>query len=439
MGKTHTSQPPAQSQAATRVAGRAILAGLSASLVTIGLARFGYTPLLPPMINEHWFSAGAAALLGAANLGGYLIGALTGRAMARYTAPVYVIRLMMLVASVAFLACSFPLSQVWFFCWRFLSGVAGGAVMVLVSGVVLHHVPDDRRGLASGAIFLGIGLGVVLSGTLVPVMLTMSLQSTWQALGVLSLLLTLAAWKAWPPYQRQDTPEALATLKTGRADFAVRLLIAQYALMAVGLVPEMMFLVDYASRGLHLGAAGGATIWVAYGAGAMAGPVLYGHLADRAGPRWAAAAVLSAQILAVVALWIVSQTWVLVILAVLLGSFPSGIVPLVLAKVQRLVHGPHARQVLWIRATVAFALTQAASGYAFSWLYSAFPGHHLLLFSIGDIALVGALALGLLPSAESAASVPSPRPAPPLPTVPAALELERSYSSESQVRTTRQR
>jgi hypothetical protein len=36
---------------------RAIFAGLCASLVGIGLARFGYTPLIPPLIALHWFAA----------------------------------------------------------------------------------------------------------------------------------------------------------------------------------------------------------------------------------------------------------------------------------------------------------------------------------------------------------------------------------------------
>ena len=63
-------------------AGRAIFAGLCASLVGIGLARFGYTPLIPPLIEAHWFAAQDVVYLGAANLVGYLVGALAGRPLA---------------------------------------------------------------------------------------------------------------------------------------------------------------------------------------------------------------------------------------------------------------------------------------------------------------------------------------------------------------------
>ena len=48
----------------------------------------------------------------------------------------------------------------------------------------------------------------------------------------------------------------------------VYLLFAQYAFMAAGLVPAMVFLVDFIARGLGAGAHLGALFWVLYGVGA---------------------------------------------------------------------------------------------------------------------------------------------------------------------------
>ena len=62
-----------------RVVGRptqATAAALSANLVGIGLARFARTPLIPVLIAAGWFTPSAAVSLGAANLAGYLAGAL---------------------------------------------------------------------------------------------------------------------------------------------------------------------------------------------------------------------------------------------------------------------------------------------------------------------------------------------------------------------------
>ncbi len=55
------------------------VAGLCASLVGLGLARFAYTPLIPALIAAKWFSPADVVYLGAANLAGYLAGALVAR------------------------------------------------------------------------------------------------------------------------------------------------------------------------------------------------------------------------------------------------------------------------------------------------------------------------------------------------------------------------
>jgi predicted MFS family arabinose efflux permease len=372
-----------------------ILAGLCASLVSIGLARFAYTPLIPSLIQAHWFSASDVVYLGAANLVGYLIGALIGHPLARQTSNKTALRLMMVAVTLAFFACGFPLSVGWYFGWRLLSGIAGGAIMVLVAGTVLPHVPASRRGLASGAIFLGIGLGIAGSGTIVPPLLSLGLQQTWFGLGVLALVLTAASWFGWPTAAHPVAAASSDTSSPARTDPKVYLLFAQYAFMAAGLVPAMVFLVDYVARGLNAGAHVGALIWVMYGLGAIIGPVSYGFLADQLGARAGIRIVLVLQALAVGLLSISSSFAVLALLAVILGSFPPGIVPLALARVHELIPDHHRQQIAWSRATVSFASFQALSGFAYSALFNASGGHHALMFVIAAAAIVVALLLEL--------------------------------------------
>ncbi|VVO17245.1 YbfB/YjiJ family MFS transporter [Pseudomonas fluorescens] len=371
-----------------------IFAGLCASLVSIGLARFAYTPLIPSLIQAHWFSANDVVYLGAANLVGYLIGALIGHPLARRTSNKTALRLMMLAVTLAFFACGFPLSLSWFFGWRLLSGVAGGAIMVLVAATVLPQVPASRKGLASGAIFLGIGLGIAGSGTLVPPLLSLGLQNTWFGLGVLALVLTAASWFGWPAAVHHAT-----TVQDNNASPAtppgVYLLFAQYAFMAAGLVPAMVFLVDYVARGLGAGPHIGALIWVMYGLGAIIGPVSYGFLADQLGARLSIRLVLVVQAMAVGALSVSSSFTALALLAVILGSFPPGIVPLALARVHELIPNPHQQQIAWSRATVSFATFQAIAGFAYSALFNASGGQHAVLFVIAAGAIVVALLLEL--------------------------------------------
>lgn len=387
--------PFPSNEAAARAGVRAIIAGLCASLVGIGLARFAYTPLIPSLIEAHWFAVADVIYLGAANLMGYLAGALLGRPLARRVSASTVLRLMMLLASAAFFACAFPLSVSWFFVWRFLSGLAGGSIMVLVASTVLPHVPVNRKGIAGGAIFLGIGVGVAASGTLVPLLMQSGLRTTWLGLGALSLLLALLSWRCWPDTLPAGKPVAAAHQATLRKDESVSLniLFLQYALMAVALVPMMVFLVDYIARGLAWGAHEAAMFWIVYGLGAIAGPMLYGALADRIGPAptthlvlWLQAAALGVMLLSHHHLVLIAATFVV-------GTFPPGIVPITLGRLHHiLASDAPAQNAAWSRATTVFALFQALAGYGYSYLFAGSGGNYHLLLEVA----IGALLLALL-------------------------------------------
>jgi MFS family permease len=99
----------------------------------------------------------------------------------------------------ALLACALPISLEWYFSWRFLSGVATGATIVLVAATFLPHVPADRKGVASGLIFVGLGLGIAATGTLVPFLLRFGLRATWIWLALFAGALTVSTWTFWPP------------------------------------------------------------------------------------------------------------------------------------------------------------------------------------------------------------------------------------------------
>lgn len=375
---------------------RHIFAGLCASLVSIGLARFAFTPLLPELIKAQWFPASAVIYLGAANLAGYLVGALAGRLIGRWLRNEHTLRLMMLIITAAFFACAVPLSFTWYFGWRVLSGVAGGVVMVLVAATVLPHVPKARRGIAGGAIFLGLGLGIAGSGTIVPLLLNLGLKETWLGLGIVSAVLTAASWFAWPSsalaIAAAAEPDTSAPAVSWQAGPHIGLLYAQYALMATGAVPPMVFLVDFIARGLGAGSHVGALFWIWYGVGAIAGPPSYGLLADRIGPRPAVRLVVLIQAAALAGLYVTSNQAVLVVLTVIIGTFAPGIVPLALARVRESIPHNMARQnVVWSRATILSAAAMAVAGYAFSALLNLSGGNHRLLFLTAAMLLIAAL------------------------------------------------
>lgn len=377
---------------------RYLFAGLCASLVSIGLARFAFTPLIPELIQAHWFSASAVVYLGAANLAGYVLGALGGRPIASRLGNEHVLRLMMVLICAAFFACAVPLSFTWYFGWRVVSGMAGGVVMVLVAGTILPHVPPAKKGVAGGAIFLGLGLGIAGSGTLIPLFLELGLQQTWVGLGAVSLVLTAASWFAWPaskltPPTRRSGGERPHAVRFGGE---VKRLYLQYALMAGASVPTMVFLVDFIARGLGKGTHLGSVYWTTYGVGAIAGPPLYGYLADRLGSKRAIGLVAAVMTVVLAGFAFTSELITLGVLTIIIGTFAPGMVPLVLARVHEIVPNNATRQnVAWTRVSVISAASLAGCAYAFSALFEASAGDHRLLFAVAAAMLLLAQLLGL--------------------------------------------
>ncbi len=378
---------------------RATLSGLSASLVGIGLSRFAYTPLIPALIAAEWFTPAESAYLGAANLAGYLAGALLGRPMAARAPVVAVLRMMMVLATTAFFACAFPLPFLWFFVWRFAAGLSGGALMVLAAPTVLPHVSPSRRGLAGGIIFTGVGLGIAASGTLVPLLLRFGLFETWCGLGAISLVLTAASWGGWP---RARAPGSIdpKTVRTAPPRPLLKALYVEYALNAVGLVPHMVFQVDFIARGLGKGLDVGAQYWIVFGIGATAGPLLAGFIADRIGFRLALRAAFVVQAAAVGVLVVATGPWALTASSIVIGATVPGVVPLALGRVHEIVQDPKARGAAWSLCTTAFAVGQAAAAYGFAYVFERTDGAYPVLFALA----AGALMLALIIDVAAAAA-----------------------------------
>src|SRR4051794_7436607 len=354
---------------------RATLAALCANLVGIGIARFGYTPLLPAVIAAGWFSPSAATYLGAANLAGYLAGALGARALAARFGAVATLRTAMLLTCASLFACAFPVSFVWFFAWRFLSGRTGGVLMALAAPTVLAAIPPGRRGIAGGAIFTGVGIGIAASGTLIPLLIRWGLVETWIGLGTIALLLTAICRTGWPPASRSTAPTSrpnTAPIRgAGGSNPALRALYLEYALNAVGLVPHMVFLVDYVARDLGRGIQAGSLCWIVFGVSAVTGPMIAGFAGDRVGFRAALRSAFLVQAMAVAVPLLTTSGAALLLSSFIVGAFVPGIVAITLGRTRELIPDDPSRQAAaWGYCTTAFAIGQAIAGYGFSFIFA---------------------------------------------------------------------
>lgn len=377
-----------------------LLAGIMATFMGLGLARFAYTPLIPLLVQAGWFSETRAVYLGEAILLGYLLGALLAHRLTQWWGPRVVVAVSLVAIVLSFVLCSWACSFAWFFAWRLIAGFAGATLIVVVPSMVVMATPIARRALVVNLIFAGVGLGTLLSATLLPMLLAFDLGVTCWSLAAFSLVAGASCW--WgvqripvlaEPFRR--TGQAVGENGVGAATvWVVALVMTAYGLDAVGYLPHTVFWVDFIARENDFGQAAGVRQWAWFGAGAMLGPFLSAWLAHRVG--WHRALWLGLTVkAAAVSLPLVSLTWLSqTTSSLLVGAMSSGVMALVSGRLTELL-SPGTYQRAWGLATAVFAVAQAGAGFLmasmFEWTQSA-----RLLFAAGGVLLVLAAFLVLL-------------------------------------------
>ncbi|WP_238552192.1 YbfB/YjiJ family MFS transporter [Herminiimonas sp. CN] len=196
---------------------RPFLTALAISLgaaVSLGMSRFSYALLLPPMRSDLGWTYLLAGAMNTGNAFGYFIGALMTPALLRRCGAHRMLVAGALLAALFMLLSGLATATGLLLCQRILSGVA--SAFIFISGGVLAArlggLHPRRAGFLIGLYYGGTGFGIVLSALLVPATLAAAAdfgaahgwQWAWLALGGACLLATLGM--ALPARQIPDAP-----------------------------------------------------------------------------------------------------------------------------------------------------------------------------------------------------------------------------------------
>jgi MFS family permease len=163
-------------------------------VVSIGVGRFAYTPMLPLMAEQAGLDPAGGALVATANYAGYFAGALMGIVFPQLVRFRAGFRWAMVVLTATLAA--MPLAQ-GVLAWstlRCLCGVASAAVFMTAAASLLAHL-HGRTAHLSGWGYAGVGLGITLTGLTVLVLRqTASWQAGWEASALLAAITSALAW-----------------------------------------------------------------------------------------------------------------------------------------------------------------------------------------------------------------------------------------------------
>lgn len=191
-----------------------VLLGVVALIVAMGIGRFAFTPILPLMLRDGTLGATDGAQWAAANYVGYLLGALTARRFSLN--PTFGLR----IALMGIVLTTFGVGGLEGFAFpegsafgsvalrfggailRVLSGIFSAWVLVCASSWCLAELARRQAPQAGAWIYTGVGLGIVISGTLTWLGGRQPAYWLWLELGVLCALgagFVIAGLPSGPP------------------------------------------------------------------------------------------------------------------------------------------------------------------------------------------------------------------------------------------------
>ncbi|MCU0940943.1 MAG: YbfB/YjiJ family MFS transporter [Hydrogenophaga sp.] len=172
--------------------------------VSLGITRFSYGLLLPPMREDLGWSYTLAGAMNTSNAAGYLVGALMVPLLLRRTSPSTLFVVGGWLAALVMAASGF-FSDSWaLMTQRLVAGMA--SALVFISGGLLSArlaaLDPGRGGLLLGLYYGGTGFGITASALAIPWLLALGAARppawTWAWWGLAVLCAVAVACTAWP-------------------------------------------------------------------------------------------------------------------------------------------------------------------------------------------------------------------------------------------------
>jgi sugar phosphate permease len=157
-----------------------IFMGLLTTIAAHGFGRMSYTIILPAMKDGLHLNYTQLGLLGTGNFVGYLTMAIIGGFLAARFGTRIVITLALILMGTTMIFTGLANAFGFAFIMRFLTGLGNGASYVPAMALGSAWFAVKNRGFATGIVSAGIGAGTLISGLVVPPILTAAAQDGWR-------------------------------------------------------------------------------------------------------------------------------------------------------------------------------------------------------------------------------------------------------------------
>ena len=365
-----------------------LLAGIFSLVVGIGVGRFAFTTLLPPMM-EDLLDVRWTGYLAAANYAGYLSGALFAIFLRDINAKVLWFRvgLALSLAMALVLGLSRDL-ELWLVS-RVIAGFATAMTMVVGSALVMSKLSYADKTRAMGIHFSGIGIAILATDLLAKAALALgySWSDTWLILTAAGVLPALYAYGILSFDRHVKARATRHRVEPSAFTPFVWILLFAYFTEGVGFVVQATFLPDIVDSIPGLEGMGAYT-WTLVGIAGIVSCILLMRLAHRYGSLRVIVAAMLLQVLGILLPALTQNLWMVLLSGVIYGGTFVGLVALILHLGGKIA-GPNP-VMLMAALTAVYGIGQVSAPLYSVALYRSFGSYDAALWVTAAIVAVGA-------------------------------------------------
>ncbi len=333
------------------------IAGICSLVLTMGIARFAYTPLLQVMQDARLINDAVGGWLAALNYVGYLSGTIIAASISNLVLKDKLYRLSLIIAIISTVAMAWTENWIIWGIWRYLAGLTAAGGLLLGSGLIMNWLVRHGYKMDMGIHFGGVGLGIVVTAIAVEWMLpSFNWAEQWEIFAAIGLVLALPAWLWLPRPDGHDVTKSGQQLTDQLPDAKwLRILSLSYFCVGIGYVVYATFIVVIINNREELIGYGN-WAWFLVGITMMPCCYIWEKIAERVSDFLAFLMAYIMMTISIAILIFDGPLWLIVISAVLYGSSMMGIVSMMLTLVGKLAPTKPAK--LMGKISVYYAIAQ---------------------------------------------------------------------------------
>ena len=260
-----------------------LIAGIFSIIIGLGVARFAFTGLIPPMLDDY-LSIKFVGILASLNFAGYLSGSIFSVFIKDINVKVYLYRFGIILAILTTFVLAYSTNNTLWMVSRVLAGFAGAMCLIVGTAIVMQKLTIKNKTKAMGIHFSGIGFSILTTDLIARFVISLgnTWRDSWTVLAVFAIILSF-----YSVYILSFDKEVKQNAVKTKFDFSiftpfVIILIMAYFAEGVGFVVQATFLPDIINNLPGLDGYGSLT-WTLVGVAGIPSCIIWMLLAHKFG------------------------------------------------------------------------------------------------------------------------------------------------------------